>query len=75
MLGPCPGRAGGFWEGAGQVGDKLLANMVVAFENRVWGTICTIGHYLKLFVFLNARIKREVQIAVRNRGRCWCLTF
>ena len=45
----------------------------VAFENRVWGTICTIGHYLKLFVFLNARIKREVQIAVRNRCRCWCL--
>ena len=50
-LGLCPARAGGFRDGAGQVGDKLLENMVVAFENRVWGTICTICHYLKLLGF------------------------
>ena len=75
LLGDCPGRAGGCWEGAGHEGDKVRASVGLPCHVGFREHICTICNYLQLFVFLNARIKREVQIAVRNRGRCWCLTF
>ena len=48
VLGICPGRAGGFRDGAGQKGDKHRASLGLPFEYRVEGTM---WDYLRLFAF------------------------
>ena len=45
VLGCCPERAGGCWEGAGQEWDKPRAGLGLPFEYRVEAPFYTIKHY------------------------------
>ena len=51
VLGPCPERAGGCWEGAGHEGDKVRASVGCHLNKRVvvpislFATICTIWDF------------------------------
>ena len=58
LLGDCPGRAGGCWEGAGHEGDKVRASVGLPCHVGFREHICTICHY----VHFNAREKGEVQV-------------
>ena len=70
VLGPCPERAGGCWEGAGHEGDKVRASVGLSFKYRVGGSIL---HYLSLLSTLMQRKKMKCKCAsaVGIKYRCW----
>ena len=62
VLGVCPGRAGGFRDGAGQKGDKHRETLGLPFDYRVEGTLWDYLRLLGTIRVLMLKEKGEVQV-------------
>ena len=76
VLGVCPGRAGGFRDGAGKKkGDKHRESLGLPFEYRVEGTMWDCLTLFETICILMLKKERECKGAIIGINKNKCLGF